>query len=154
MQRRRTPPIPLSLGSERRRAKRERFDSRGVWSSSTADSGARGGARYLQLFAVIFCTIVARNYLAQARVLAKSFTAHHPDRRLAVLVVDAEVGESFEPDGEPFELVRASQLPLPEDEFRIMAAIYDVTELSTAVKPALLRLLLERDGSGCCHATT
>ena len=89
------------------------------------------------------CSIVARNYLAQARVLAQSFAAHHPGRRLSVLVVDAEVGEPFTEE-EAFELVTLSDLPLPAREHRTMAGIYDVTELSTALKPWLLLHLLER----------
>jgi hypothetical protein len=36
------------------------------------------------------CTIVARNYLAFARVLAESFLAIHPDSSFTTLVVDAE----------------------------------------------------------------
>ena len=34
------------------------------------------------------CTIIARNYLAQARVLAETFREHHPDGRFFVLVID------------------------------------------------------------------
>jgi len=34
------------------------------------------------------CTIVARNYLTQADVLAQSFTRFHPDYRFSVLVID------------------------------------------------------------------
>ena len=34
------------------------------------------------------CTIVARNYLAQAEVLAHSFKQHHPDCPFTILIVD------------------------------------------------------------------
>src|SRR5947209_437442 len=34
------------------------------------------------------CTIVARNYLAQAEVLARSFKQYHPECPFAILVVD------------------------------------------------------------------
>ena len=34
------------------------------------------------------CTIVARNYLAQAQVLVDSFRRHHPDGTFDVLLVD------------------------------------------------------------------
>jgi hypothetical protein len=93
------------------------------------------------------CTIVARNYLAHARVLATSYARHHPGRRLTVLVIDAEVDDGaapLHPADEPFETVLPSQLPLPGDEYRRMAGIYDVTELATAVKPFFLRFLLDR----------
>ena len=45
---------------------------------------------------------------------------------------------------EPFELVMPAQLYIPA--FERMAVIYDVLELSTAVKPWLLRWLLQRTG--------
>ena len=34
------------------------------------------------------CTIVARNYLAQAQVLVDSFRRHHPDGTFDVLLID------------------------------------------------------------------
>ncbi len=92
---------------------------------------------------MIACTIVARNYLAHARVLASSYTARHPGERLHVLVVDGEAG-GFDPASQPFTMHLPAELPLPAGEFRRMAAIYDVTELATAVKPFFLRLLLDR----------
>lgn len=87
------------------------------------------------------CTIVARNYLAQARVLGRSLRAVDPEATLWVLVVDG-VHEGLH---EPFELVDPAELELGED-LAVMRLIYDVTELSTAVKPALLRALLRRTG--------
>src|SRR5687768_12940584 len=37
---------------------------------------------------IVACTIVARNYLAQAQVLVDSFRDHHPDGSFHVLVID------------------------------------------------------------------
>jgi len=34
------------------------------------------------------CTIVSRNYLSHARILAESFARHEPDGRFYLLVVD------------------------------------------------------------------
>ena len=34
------------------------------------------------------CTIVARNYLSQARILAQSYLEHEPNGRFYILVVD------------------------------------------------------------------
>jgi hypothetical protein len=34
------------------------------------------------------CTIIAKNYLAQARCLAESFYEQHPDGRMFVLLID------------------------------------------------------------------
>jgi glycosyltransferase involved in cell wall biosynthesis/2-polyprenyl-3-methyl-5-hydroxy-6-metoxy-1,4-benzoquinol methylase len=88
------------------------------------------------------CTIIAKNYLPQARVLAKSFRRHHPDGRFVVLVLD-EIEGWFDPSQEPFETLTAAELDLPE--FGPMASAYDVLEMSTAVKPWLLRQLLGDD---------
>ena len=89
------------------------------------------------------CTIIAKNYVSHARVLAESFRAHHPDGEVAVLVVDDFEG-FIDPAEEPFEVLGLDQIGLDDPEQ--MAASYDVTELSTAVKPWLLRELLSRDG--------
>jgi glycosyltransferase involved in cell wall biosynthesis len=92
------------------------------------------------------CTIVARNYLPAARVLAASFLAQHTGGRVCVLVVD-DFDEDVDPSAEQFEVVRPVDLDLAPEEFLRMAMLYDVTELCTAVKPWLLRLLLDR-GAG------
>jgi glycosyltransferase involved in cell wall biosynthesis/SAM-dependent methyltransferase len=89
------------------------------------------------------CTIIAKNYLAQARVLAESFLAVHPDGTCTVLVIDDPDG-FIDPAKERFELLTIHDIGLPDAEQ--MAAIYDVMELSTAVKPWLLRTLLARPG--------
>lgn len=88
----------------------------------------------------IACTIVARNYLPHARVLAESFTHHHPDVPFVVLVVDDET-QQVDLSGELFTALRLAEIGLPRQEIAILAAIYDVTELSTAVKPWLLKYL-------------
>lgn len=87
------------------------------------------------------CTIVAQNYLAQARVLAESYARVAGGRRLQVLVVDGRDSDGPE---EPFDVLRPSELALDGVEFRTMAAIYDDVELATSLKPWLLRALLDR----------
>ena len=96
------------------------------------------------------CTIIAKNYLAHARVLAESFQSTHPDGRCFVLVID-ETDGYVDPAAEPFALVRPSQIGL--DSFDEMRGAYDVMELSTAVKPWLLRQMLAEhdDGSGVAY---
>ena len=89
------------------------------------------------------CTIIAKNYAAHARVLAESFREVHPEGTCTVLVVDDFKG-FLDPAQEPFELLGIEEIGLPDPAQ--MAARYDVTELSTAVKPWLLRTLLARDG--------
>jgi glycosyltransferase involved in cell wall biosynthesis len=95
-----------------------------------------------------FCTVIASNYLAYARVLAASLRAHHPDDSFSVLVIDpAPVGIA---DGE-FEVLRPADVGLAGDEFRHMATIYSVVELATAVKACLLRSLVETHGEPVCY---
>ena len=90
------------------------------------------------------CTIVARNYLPLARVLAKSLQRHHPDVTLWVLVID---DESFAPaDEEPFSTLSLGDVGLGNELGREMAALYSVLEFSTAVKPWLLTYILGRTG--------
>ena len=90
------------------------------------------------------CTIIAKNYLPYARVLARSHAEHHPESRCFVLVIDETEGY-IDPAQEPFELLTIADIDLPE--FDEMRGTYDILELSTAVKPWLLRhMLAEHDG--------
>ncbi len=93
------------------------------------------------------CTIIARNYLAHARVLATSFLAHHPEARFTVLLLDGADGAY---DAEPFVVLSPYEIGIEQAELHRMAMIYDVTELATAVKPWFLRTLLS---SGADSAT-
>jgi glycosyltransferase involved in cell wall biosynthesis/SAM-dependent methyltransferase len=88
---------------------------------------------------VHICTIIACNYVAFARVLADTFRTHHPDGTCWVLVID-ELHGRIDADAEPFEVVTPADLRI--ERFEQMAALYSVLELSTAVKPWLLRHLL------------
>lgn len=87
------------------------------------------------------CTIIARNYLAHARVLAESFLAHHPAGRFTTLILDDPNRESLTPD-EAFETLSVYEIGLDRAEVHRMAMIYNVMEFATAVKPWLLRTLL------------
>lgn len=88
------------------------------------------------------CTIIARNYLSYASVLAASYFRHMPTGRFYLLVVDDL------PDGAKVDprvrIVRPVELNVPR--FWDLCFKYDVTELSTAVKPALLSMLMEKFG--------
>jgi hypothetical protein len=95
------------------------------------------------------CTVVARNYLAHARVLARSFLEHHPEASVHVLILDADAADSGL-DNELFRVVRPEEV-VPVDDFRTMRAMYDVLELATAVKPWLLRSLFDRYGTPVCY---
>ncbi len=87
------------------------------------------------------CTIIARNYLAHARVLASSFFAHHPDGAFTILLIDDEQ-KAYDAAGEAYRCLRLAEIGFSAAEIGRLAAYYDVTELATAVKPMLLRHLL------------
>ncbi len=89
------------------------------------------------------CTIVAHNYLPLARVLAHSFLDHHPDATFHVVVVDRPL-ETRSMPRERFEIVPITDIEFGDEGFEYMAAIYDVTEFATSVKPFALRHLLEQ----------
>ena len=89
------------------------------------------------------CTIISKNYLSYARVLAESIRRHNPHAQVFVLLVDRLDGY-FAPDREPFELILLQRLGIPHlDRFCFK---YSILELNTAVKPTLLRHLLRDRG--------
>ena len=100
-------------------------------------------ARDASLRAVDVCTIIAKNYLAHARVLARSFARHHPDGRFWTLIIDDFDGY-VDPANEPFEVLTPAEIGC--EPFIHMAMRYSVLELSTAVKPWLLRHLMGETG--------
>ncbi len=101
-------------------------------SEPSSRSGSQGPA---------VCTIVAKNYLAYARTLAKSVQRASPGVAMYVLFVD-DVAGFVDPAAETFRSLGLDDLPLPRPaEFKFR---YDVMELSTAVKPFLLRELFAR----------
>ena len=97
-----------------------------------------GRARMSDLAA---CTIVARNYLAQARVLSRTFLAQHPGARMLVLVMD---DGPIDLGPEPFTPVRLEDLGLPDRAS--LCFKYTLLELCTAVKPFFLEHVFERYG--------
>ncbi len=95
-----------------------------------------------------FGTVVARNFLAYARVLASSVRANNSCAEIFVLVLDDEDGAVEDAD-EPFTVLRPADIGIDRREFHRMATIYDVLELATAVKPWLMRRLLRDDDVAC-----
>src|SRR5262245_55679495 len=89
------------------------------------------------------CTIVSKNYLAQARALAESLRATHPGLPFHVLLVDRVEGR-FDPAAEPFEVLELERLPVPDP--RRWCFQYNVTELNTAAKPYFLAHLFAAHG--------
>ena len=95
--------------------------------------------------AAVAGTIIARNYAAQATILATTYLQHHPGRRFVTLLIDAEADAPL--PAIPGDVVTVDQLGLSRDELHLMAATYSVLELSTAVKAAFLLHLLETAGA-------
>jgi glycosyltransferase involved in cell wall biosynthesis len=88
------------------------------------------------------CTIVARNYLPAARLLARSFLAQHVGSSFSILLLDATEPETSD---EGFEVLTPYNIGIERREVHRMAMIYDVKEFATAVKPWLLRTLSSSD---------
>lgn len=88
------------------------------------------------------CTIIYRNYLSHARILANSFHQQVPNGRFYLLVIDGLPRKArLEPN---IRVINIDELKIRT--FYEMVFKYDVTELSTAVKPTLLMLLLNQFG--------
>ena len=88
------------------------------------------------------CTIVASNYLAYARVLADSVFAHHSGASFVLLLIDDEE-RAVAVEDRRIDCRRLADLGLDQAEIQRLAGIYDVTEFATAVKPLLLRRLVD-----------
>ncbi len=87
------------------------------------------------------CTIFAKNYIAHARVLAESYLEQHPGSTVYGLLCD-DLDGYFDPAGERFITVTLGELDIPDLEEMVFR--YDITELSTAVKPFLMQHLFSR----------
>jgi hypothetical protein len=86
-------------------------------------------------------TIVAKNYLPFARVLAESFRRHHPDIPLFVVLAD-EVDGYFDPTAESFSMLTLCDLAIPQLERFCFQNSRQ--QLITAAKPYLLSYLLDQ----------
>ena len=90
-------------------------------------------------------TIVAKNYLPQARVLARSFARYHPRGRAYLLLAD-RVDNYFDPAQEPFTLIEVDELREDIPSFERFLFQYSVLELTTALKPYFLQFLFSKYG--------
>ena len=86
-------------------------------------------------------TIVAKNFVPFARVLARSLSDHHPALPFFAVLAD-RVDSAFAPAGEPFTTVFLDELGIP-DMHRLCFG-YSRQQLAIAAKPYLLRHLLNR----------
>ena len=87
------------------------------------------------------CTIIAKNYLAYARVLADSFRQYNPAVDIYVLVIDKIEGY-IDPSSEDFNIATIEDINDPQVLQLLFK--YDVLESSTAVKPFFMDYLLTK----------
>ena len=88
-------------------------------------------------------TICAVNYLPFAKTLANSFLRFHPESQFFLLLVDGDVSEIAIELDPRITVIKPSDLDLDPEVFMRMAIYYDVTELSTALKPLGVKYLLD-----------
>ena len=88
-------------------------------------------------------TICATNYLPFAKILADSFLKFHPHSKFYLLLVDGDVFEVAVDQSPETTIIKPSDLDLDAEVFTRMSIYYDVTELSTALKPLGLKYLLD-----------
>jgi hypothetical protein len=89
---------------------------------------------------LVGCSVITCGYLPYARVLAESFREHNPGADFVVLLVDDvehRVGH-----GEPFRVLRPSEIGISAYELDVRGLMYTPTELVCSLRPALLRHLL------------
>lgn len=90
---------------------------------------------------VLGCSVITTSYLPYARVLAESFHEHNPNADFAVLLVDDR--EERISHGEPFRVIRPSDIGISLRELAIRGLMYTPTELVCSLRPAFLRHLLQ-----------
>lgn len=90
------------------------------------------------------CTIISKNYLPYARVLAESFLKHN-EGNVYVLLVDKVEGR-FDPAQEKFDLIEIEDLRSEIPDFDKFCFQYTILELNTAAKPFFLEHLFRKFG--------
>jgi hypothetical protein len=98
---------------------------------------------------MLFCSVIAQNFLPHARVLAESLAQHHPGCAVDVLIVDAP--DAPAEVGEPFRRVSLGELPLPAEEINRRRTLYDIAGLASSLRGALLERCLARTGDPVCY---
>ncbi len=88
-------------------------------------------------------TIVARNFLAQARTLGDSLAQTCPGLPFHVILAD-EAGDELDLSRERYPTVEAKDIGLPA--YRDMAFKYDLVEFATSIKPFVFDHLFRRHG--------
>lgn len=87
-------------------------------------------------------TLCSNNYLAQAKVLADSFTLHNPESKFIFGLVDKKSSKIDYSFFAPYELVEVSEIGL--DNFNELVEKYNIVEFNTAVKPFYIEYLFNK----------
>ena len=91
-------------------------------------------------------TICSNNYLAHAKTLGDSFLQYHPEAKFIIGLVD-KISEDFDFSFfDAFEIIPVEKLKMVE--FEDLHNKYNITELNTAVKPALIHYIYKNHGAG------
>ena len=90
-------------------------------------------------------TIVAKNYLAQAAILERSYLEHHPGGSFFTVLIDGSEDSKREFQSLGTILI-PSDLDIDSQVLERMATIYDVMEFATAIKPKALEYVLKLTG--------
>lgn len=94
-------------------------------------------------------TVIASNYEAHAKVLARSLAEHHPDTPFTAVLVDGDDETADRLRAQGITVLRVEDLPgVGALDAAQLRTYYDVTELCTALKPLLLTHLLDTDPQG------
>jgi len=86
-------------------------------------------------------TICSNNYLAKAKVVADTFIVHHPNYKFLFFLVDT-LDDNLDYSGlENYQLIQIHEIVPNIEE---LAKKYNIIELNTAVKPAILLHLFKK----------
>jgi SAM-dependent methyltransferase len=86
-------------------------------------------------------TVITADYLPWVRVAARSFLEHNPDAKVEILFADHVPHDKLRAD-EPFTAVAITDVGLTPDAITWLNLIYNPLELSCALKPLLIRKML------------
>ena len=100
---------------------------------------------------LVCCTACTVSHLPRARVAARSWRDHHPESPFFVCLLD---GDGRPDEGGDLGIVQPEELGLSAQELAAQRGIYDAYELSCAVRPPLMRLLLDRGASSVVFTDT
>jgi glycosyltransferase involved in cell wall biosynthesis len=92
---------------------------------------------------LVYFTICSRNYMAYALTLGRSLVQANPKAKFVIGMADEWPSGQYVGDVE-FEVIPASNIGLPT--FDDMITRYSVMELNTAIKPRMIRYLMEDRG--------